>query len=120
MKVRNNYKIAIGLTLFAIVMSKIILPQYERWILISILPVATVSVIVAPLGEIIYNLISRVGKIIGNIISKTILIFVWFFAVLPTGVVMKIAKRDRLRLRKVEKQSYWIDNKEEVNYEYQF
>lgn len=70
---------------------------------------------------ILKNSADKTGHFIGKYSAIVVLAFVYIFAVLPTGFLMKIVKRDRLRLKKPDVESYWTDyDKEKTDYEYQF
>ena len=83
--------------------------------------IAFISLVIPKLGNFIYKKLKEIGSFLGKYISIIALFFVYICAVLPTGILMKIVKRDRLRLKKSNIQSYWIDNENKnTNYEYQF
>ncbi len=56
----------------------------------------------------------RFGFLIGNIISPIVMAIIFFGVVTPTGVVLKLFKKDILRLKKNNNSSYWI-NKDNSN-----
>jgi hypothetical protein len=65
--------------------------------------------------------LSKIGKFLGKYLAIIALAFVYIFAVLPTGTLAKIIGRDRLRLKKQNLKTYWIDYKNEnTDYEFQF
>lgn len=65
--------------------------------------------------------LEKIGKMLGKYISIFILVIGYIIAVLPTGLLMKIVHRDRLKLKKTDVKSYWIDSEETTtDYEYQF
>lgn len=64
---------------------------------------------------------SKIGGFLGKYIAIIVLWIVYVLAVLPTGLLMKAVKRDRLRLRKPECETYWLDcDYKNTDYEYQF
>lgn len=72
-------------------------------------------------GKIIYKTAGKTGEFIGKYLAIAVLTIVYVIAVIPTGVLMKIVKRDRLRLKKPNLSSYWINyEKSNTDYEYQF
>lgn len=72
-------------------------------------------------ANFIYTKGKKLLKIIGDFLAVIVLFIIYIFAVLPTGIIMKITKRDRLSLRKQNAETYWKDiKKEDPNYEYQF
>ncbi len=60
----------------------------------------------------------KIGGFLGEYIAIIVLIFVYIFAVIPTGIIMKAVKRDRLKLRKKDVLTYW-EKFETVNRDYQ-
>ena len=52
------------------------------------------------------------GVFLGSIIAPIVMMFVYFFTVLPTGVIMRLLGKDILR-QKLNKniKSYWIERK---------
>ena len=69
----------------------------------------------------IYFLIHGILKAAGVVLSVIALAFTWFCTILPTGIVAKLAKRDRLLLKKPKTQSYWKDVPvKEATYENQY
>jgi hypothetical protein len=51
----------------------------------------------------------RFGMVLGMVVSPLVLALVYYLAVTPTGLVMRLARRDLLRLqRERELKSYWI------------
>ena len=67
------------------------------------------------------SILTKVGKFLGKYIAIIALSIVYIVAVLPTGILAKIVKRDRLRLKKQNLDTYWLEYKNEnTDYEYQF
>lgn len=70
---------------------------------------------------ILKSICSKTGGFLGKYIAIFVLSVVYILAVFPTGLLMKIVKRDRLRLRKTECKTYWLDyDYKNTDYEYQF
>lgn len=66
-------------------------------------------------------ILSKIGNFLGKYIAITVLAVCYIVAVIPTGLLMKIVKRDRLRLKKPEVNSYWLNcETKNTDYEYQF
>ena len=53
----------------------------------------------------------KFGIFLGKIVSPIILGIIYFLVVTPTGIVMKIFKKDLLALKFTDKNSYWIKSK---------
>ena len=65
------------------------------------------SSILNPLNKIWF----KFGILLGNIISPIVMAIVFFGVVLPTGIVMKILRKDLIGLKKNNKNTYWIEKK---------
>jgi len=87
---------------------------------IKILPFCF-SIIFLVLGLINSNLLTPfnrlwhyLGILLGNIVSPVVMGTIFFLVVTPTGLLMRLAGKDLLRLKKNKKiNSYWI-NKEKI------
>ena len=80
-----------------------------------------ISFIFFVLGLINSNLLTPLNKLwfkfgilLGNIISPIVMGIVFFLVVTPTGLVMRIFRKDILKLKKNSRDSYWI-NKDNTN-----
>tara|TARA_A100001011_G_scaffold196257_1_gene204533 strand:+ start:237 stop:626 length:390 start_codon:yes stop_codon:yes gene_type:complete len=54
----------------------------------------------------------RFGILLGNFIAPIIMGIVFFLVVTPTGLLMKLFKKDLINLKKNNEKTYWIDKKE--------
>ena len=124
-KIRKNIKVAIFCTIMPIalyfLLNKFGLYNLSKIIMFSLFGVAILSIIWADFGCFIHNIAVKTGHFLGKYLAIIALFFVYIFAVLPTGILMKIVKRDRLLLKKPNTQTYW-KKYENTNsdYEYQF
>ena len=46
---------------------------------------------------------------LGSIIAPIVMGIVFFFVVTPTGLIMKLLRKDLLNLKKNKKETYWLD-----------
>ena len=65
------------------------------------------SSILTPLNKIWF----KFGILLGNIISPIVMAIVFFVVVTPTGIIMKILRKDLIGLKKNNKNTYWIEKK---------
>ncbi len=65
------------------------------------------SSILSPLNKIWF----KFGILLGNIISPIVMAIVFFVVVTPTGIIMKILRKDLIGLKKNNKNTYWIEKK---------
>ena len=68
------------------------------------------SKLLTPLNKLWF----KFGILLGNIISPIVMGIVFFLVVTPTGLVMRIFRKDILKLKKNSSDSYWI-NKDSTN-----
>ena len=54
----------------------------------------------------------RFGIFLGNFISPIIMGIVFFLVVTPTGLIMKLFRKDLINLRKNNSGTYWIEKKD--------
>lgn len=67
------------------------------------------------------NILDKIGAFLGKYIAIIVLAIGYVIAIVPTGYLMKIVKRDRLKLKKQDTSTYWVDyNSEKTDYEFQF
>ena len=126
MQIRENYKTALFCSIFPLCFGWLlkrlgIMPLWYDIAAAVFFAAAVISLIIPAFGIYLHKKGAELGAFIGNIAAKIILFFVWILSVLPLGMLMKLTGRDRLRLKKPESKSYWIDNKtENTDWEYQF
>ena len=63
------------------------------------------SRILTPLNKIWF----KFGIILGKIISPVIMAIIFFLVVTPTGLIMRILRKDILNLKYNQNKSYWIE-----------
>ncbi len=66
------------------------------------------SKILTPLNKIWF----KFGIFLGKIVSPVVMGAIFFFVVTPTGLLMKLFKKDILNLKLNNKKSYWIEKTE--------
>ena len=69
------------------------------------------SKILAPLNYLWF----KFGLLLGKIFSPVIMGIVFFLVVTPTGIVMRLFRKDLLNLKKNKSKSYWIEKVNENN-----
>ena len=63
------------------------------------------SKILTPLNRLWF----KFGLLLGRFISPLIMGIIFFIVVTPTGIIMRLFKKDLLNLRYNKKESYWIN-----------
>ena len=76
----------------------------------------TISAVFFILGSFNSNLLLPLNKLwfkfgilLGNIVAPIVMGIVYFFVVTPTGLIMRMLRKDLLNLKKNNKNTYWID-----------
>jgi len=63
------------------------------------------SNILLPLNKLWF----KFGILLGNIVAPIVMGIVYFLVVTPTGLIMRMFRKDLLNLKKNNKNTYWID-----------
>ena len=63
------------------------------------------SKILTPLNRLWF----KFGLLLGRFISPLIMGIIFFIVVTPTGIIMRLFKKDLLNLKYNKKETYWID-----------
>jgi len=66
------------------------------------------SKILTPFNKIWF----RFGIFLGNFISPIVMGIVFFLVVTPTGLIMKLFRKDLINLKKNNSNTYWIEKKD--------
>ena len=95
--------------------------EIRLWSLIISLIFLIVGILNSKLLSPLNKLWMRFGLLLGRIVSPIIMGIIYFFVVTPTGLIMKIFRKDLLSLKKNDEKSYWIEkNDEKSNMKNQF
>ena len=98
--------LAISIYFFIKINYSFILLSLSIAILILIISL-TVPIFLSP-----FNIIwSKIGLLINLITRPIILGLIFFILITPLSIVLRIFGRDQMNLKKLEKNSYWIDRK---------
>ena len=65
------------------------------------------SKILSPLNKLWF----KFGIILGKIISPVVMSAIFFLVVTPTGLIMKLIKKDILNLKFNKNKTYWVEKK---------
>ena len=66
------------------------------------------SKLLGPLNRIWF----KFGIILGKYISPIIMAIIFFFVVTPTGLIMRLFRKDLINLNKTNQKTYWIEKKD--------
>ena len=69
----------------------------------------------------LHKILRPIGLFLGKFLSPFSLLIVYFFIVIPTGIFLKIFRKDVLNIKiRSHEKTYWINRKENPNFEEQF
>jgi len=69
------------------------------------------SKILTPLNKIWF----KFGLLLGKIIAPMVMGIIFFLVVTPTGIIMKLFKKDLINLKKNNNSTYWIKRKDNLS-----
>ena len=69
------------------------------------------SKFLTPLNKIWF----KFGMLLGKFIAPVVMGFIFFFVVTPTGIIMKLLKKDLINLKKNNNKTYWIKKKDSLS-----
>ena len=125
MKIDKLTKFAITLGLLpwvpAFILYKHGLNSFAYYVIGIFIFLSLISFISKSFASIFKKIIDKIGAFLGKYLAAFVLLIVYIIAILPTGLLMKLVKRDRLLLKKPILKTYWkkFENNN-TDYEYQF
>lgn len=125
MKINELTKFAITLALLpwipAFILYKHSYSDYALVILAIFLCLSFLCFISKNFAQFFKSNLEKIGTFLGKYLAIIVLAIGYIVAVVPTGLLMKLVKRDRLKLKKHNTGSYWKDHDNtNSDYEYQF
>ena len=63
------------------------------------------SKILTPLNKVWF----KFGIFLGNFVAPIVMGFIYFLVVTPTGILVRVFKKDLLNLKKSKERTYWIE-----------
>lgn len=125
MKIDELSKFAFTLSIIpiipAVLLYKHSMLEVAKTVILAFEFLALLCFLSKPFAKILKKTLQKIGNFLGKYVAIIILAIGYIVAVIPTGLLMKAVKRDRLRLKKPDVPSYWINSSDEKSdYEYQF
>ena len=81
-----------------------------------------ISIIFLILGVINSKILTPINKLwfkfglfLGKIVSPLVMGAIFFLVVTPTGIIMRLMRKDLLNLKKNNSKTYWLEKKNENN-----
>ena len=85
-------------------------------VIVTFMVLALLCFISPKICKFLKDITHKIGEFLGKYIA-----IIALCVVLPTGILMKIVKRDRLKLKKPDVSTYWVnETQEKTDYEFQF
>ena len=94
--------------------------EYRLWALIISLIFLILGLINSSILTPLNLLWFKFGMLLGRIVSPIVMALVFFIVVTPTGLIMKLFKKDLLQLKRKNKKSYWIERNSKSKMSNQF
>ena len=117
MKISELTKFSISLTLIPIVPAWLIYKYIGLKPAIILLAclwfIALISFCSKKFAAWLKQILEKIGAFLGKYISYAALFFIFIVAVIPTKLMMMLAKRDRLKRRSFDDETYWINCSEQ-------
>jgi len=113
MKLSELTKFSISLTLVPLVpawlLYKYVCP-YGAGIFLGLCWIlALVTFLNKKIASDLKNLFEKIGAFLGRHIANIILFIIFIIAVIPTKILMVIVRRDRLKRRSFNDETYWLE-----------
>ena len=125
MKIKEEKKFALTLFLLPWIPAFILYKRgFDIWalrVLVFFVLLSLISFICSGFALKLKRILDTIGSFLGKYLAIIVLAIGYIVAVMPTGLIMKLVKRDRLRLKKMQIQTYWKQyENNNTDYEYQF
>ena len=125
MKINELTKFAITLGLLPWIPACLLYKHNHLEIAIGVLSVflslSLICFISKAFAKWLKHILDKIGAFLGKYIAIIVLAIGYVIAIAPTGYLMKLVKRDRLKLKKQDTSTYWVDyTSEKTDYEFQF
>ncbi len=56
----------------------------------------------------------KFGELLGRIIAPVVMAIIYFFIITPIGLFMRLIRKDLLKIKSSNKQSYWIKREKNI------
>ena len=78
------------------------------WLIGTSLVFLVLTLIKSKLLDVLNDLWIKFGELLGKIVSPIVMLILFFLVVTPIGIILKIGKKDLLKLKFNNNKSYWI------------
>ena len=84
------------------------------WLIGTSVVFLVLTLIKSKLLDVLNDLWIKFGELLGKIIAPIVMSIVFFLIVTPIGLVLKIVKKDLLKLKFNNDKSYWIEKSKTI------
>ncbi len=84
------------------------------WLIGTSVVFLVLTLIKSKLLDVLNDLWIKFGELLGKIIAPIIMSIVFFLIVTPIGLILKIVKKDLLKLKFNNDKSYWIEKSKTI------
>ena len=84
------------------------------WLIGTSLVFLVLTLIKSKLLDVLNDLWIKFGELLGKIVAPIVMSIVFFLIVTPIGLILKIVKKDLLKLKFNNDKSYWIDKSKTI------
>lgn len=113
----RNFGLVFAVVFFAIALWPLLAGNQMHWWALAIAGMFLATALLIPrLLEPLNRLWFRFGLLLGRIIAPVVMALIFFGAVVPTALCVKLARKDLLRLkRNPQAETYWIERDDAVS-----
>ena len=84
------------------------------WLIGTSLVFLVLTLIKSKILDVLNDLWIKFGELLGKIIAPIVMSIVFFLIVTPIGLVLKIVKKDLLKLKFNNDKSYWVEKSKTI------
>jgi hypothetical protein len=84
------------------------------WLIGTSLVFLVLTLIKSKLLDVLNDLWIKFGELLGKIVAPIVMSIVFFLIVTPIGLILKIVKKDLLKLKFNNDKSYWIEKSKTI------
>ena len=84
------------------------------WLIGTSLVFLVLTLIKSKLLDVLNDLWIKFGELLGKIIAPIVMSIVFFLIVTPIGLILKIVKKDLLKLKFNNDKSYWVEKSKTI------
>ena len=84
------------------------------WLIGTSLVFLVLTLIKSKLLDVLNDLWIKFGELLGKIVAPIVMSIVFFLIVTPIGLILKIVKKDLLKLKFNNDKSYWVEKSKTI------